>query len=71
MTNIDVKNKLHNLILGLPEAKAVAVLEHVNVKHRVASRDGAMLFVGRGGEEDFDRFNLIVNDGIVTEIYFE
>lgn len=71
MTDENVKNKLHNLIIGLPESKAVAVLEHVNVNYRVASRDGALMFVGRDGAENFNRFNLIVNDGVVTEIYFE
>lgn len=62
--------KLRDLCLFLTEEKAIAVLNHVGAKHRVAYRDDMMLGFNNQ-DKDFERFNLIIKDNIVVEIFFE
>ena len=65
-------NKIHgephiNTIIGMEEADAISHLQKLNKTMRVINRDGEAIMV-KGMDNNMNRVNVFVNDGIVTNL---
>jgi len=69
MTELTRLDRVKNVLQQKREEDVLYVLEKLKLKHRVVSRDNQLLLIGTR-DDDQERFNLIVKDGLVVEIYF-
>jgi len=66
MVHAGLNQGIIRLLIGKSEAEAIEALEGFKCKWRVYAVDGSV--AGASSDRDDRRYNLILNDGVVTRV---